>query len=425
VLKAATLIDFEPVCVERGDLRIANGKIIARGQLTPEPGDDVIDLSGRLLLPGLVSAHHRLCGTAIRGLKRRGTGFAAEAAALSALEAILSLDDIGTLAAAGGLEGLFSGTTTVFNTQASAQPLGTLNATAHGLNGVGLRAVLACEINDVHGEAAREEAIAECEAYAERARGRFRAAFAIGSLGSLSDAALSGVGAVRARLLAAPLLLSTLAHDPLEEQRSVTAFGKTPVERLLEAGLVSTSSVLAHNVHLSWPQLSELINLGPWMVHAARANMASQSGLATPSKFGVRACLGTDVMALDVLTEAQIATLRSIEVGQPLNILRLLANGHRLASAAFDATIGPLREGALADLLVCDYTPPAPLDASNLGEHLLLGLSSRDVESVMVDGLWRLWKRKPLAIDVGEVGRSARERTAALWQRLSAGGSGA
>ena len=77
------------------------------------------------------------------------------------------------------------------------------------------------------------------------------------------------------------------------------------------------------------------------MVHAARANMASQSGLATPSKFGVRACLGTDVMALDILAEAQLATLRSIEVGQPLNLLRLLANGHRLASEAFGATLAP------------------------------------------------------------------------------------
>jgi hypothetical protein len=43
------------------------------------------------------------------------------------------------------------------------------------------------------------------------------------------------------------------------------------------------------------------------LAHAARSNMNTQTGLATPLKFGQRGCFGTDVMSLDSLAEAQLA----------------------------------------------------------------------------------------------------------------------
>jgi cytosine/adenosine deaminase-related metal-dependent hydrolase len=155
------------------------------------------------------------------------------------------------------------------------------------------------------------------------------------------------------------------------------------------------------------------------MVHAARSNMNTQTGMAAPAKFGVRACFGTDVMSLDVLSEAQVAALRSRDAGQPIDLLRLLTNGHRLASQVFGVTIGPLREGAVADLIVIDYQAPSPLTADTLASHLLHGMTAQHVESVMIDGLWRLWKRKPLAVDPAEVARASRESVAALWSRLA------
>jgi cytosine/adenosine deaminase-related metal-dependent hydrolase len=173
-------------------------------------------------------------------------------------------------------------------------------------------------------------------------------------------------------------------------------------------------------VHLSWPELSRLIAEGTWLAHAPRSNMASQTGLATAVKFGVRGCLGTDAMSLDVLAEAQVAALRSLDSGQPIDALRFVVNGHRLATEAFGTTIGPLEPGALADLLVLDYQSPTPVTAQSLAAHVLQGLSARAVESVMVDGLWRLWKRKALAVDVAAVFRASSEAAAALWPALAA-----
>jgi cytosine/adenosine deaminase-related metal-dependent hydrolase len=82
-------------------------------------------------------------------------------------------------------------------------------------------------------------------------------------------------------------------------------------------------------------------------------------------------------------------------------------------------TMGPLREDAVADLVVLDYQPPTPLTAETLAAHVLHGMASQHVESVMVDGMWRLWKRKPLSVDVVELARVSREAASAVWSRLA------
>ncbi len=418
LIKGATLVELEPAAVEQGDLRVDGGRIVGRGvELEAHAGDEVISLPGRLILPGLVSANHRLSATALRGL-RPAVGVAR--ASLDSLEDALGPDDLEATAAAGGLEGLRSGTTTVFSLHgATKHSSGLLDRVARGVAGAGLRAVLACEVSDRASAVARESALEECVGFIQRAKGRLRGALGVGHLATLSDDALAGLASARVASTEA-LLLVSVGRDSAEEAKSMERFDKGPVDRLVAHGLLDPRAALSPSIHLSWPTLSQLLSLGPWMVHTARSNMASQVGLATPVKFGVRGCFGTDVMTLDVLSEAQAAALRSLDSGQPLDVLRFLANGQRLASEAFGLPIGPLREGAAADLVIYDYHPPAPLDPSTLAAHVLFGLSSRDVESVMIDGMWRLWKRKPLAVDSVEVMQAAREATRGAWQRMGA-----
>jgi cytosine/adenosine deaminase-related metal-dependent hydrolase len=69
LLKGATLVTFDPTALERADLRVAAGLIADRGyQLNTRDDDDVIDLSGRLVMPGMVCAHTHLYSTLSRGM---------------------------------------------------------------------------------------------------------------------------------------------------------------------------------------------------------------------------------------------------------------------------------------------------------------------------------------------------------------------
>ncbi len=412
------LVELEPASVEIGSLRIDQGQIVQRAPVVDElPGDEVLFLEGKLVMPGLVSAHHYLHASLMRGAERVGGGFGAESLALHRLEASLEPDDVEAAAAIGAVEGLLSGVTTIFNLHASPKHInGSLSRVAHGLGQVGLRAVLSYQVSDRFGALGREEALEECLDYVKRARGRFRGAVAVSDLEFISRDALEGVSGV---LQAAQAFFQlALAEDPAEERASTVKFEKSPLSRLQEFGLIGERTILAQGVHLSWDDLASLMSTGAWLVHAARSNMFTQTGTATAGKFGVRGCLGTDAMSLDVFAEAQSAWLKSRDAGQPIDILRFLANGHRLASAAFGAPIGPLQPGALADLMILDYRPPTPFDVSTLAAHLIHGLSARHVESVMVDGIWRLWSRKLLAVKLDELAARSRESAKAVWARM-------
>src|SRR5437764_4604059 len=60
LLRNAMLVDLDPVRVEAGDIRIENGKMAARGNLSADPSDEVIDCAGAVVIPGLVNGHTHL-----------------------------------------------------------------------------------------------------------------------------------------------------------------------------------------------------------------------------------------------------------------------------------------------------------------------------------------------------------------------------
>jgi cytosine/adenosine deaminase-related metal-dependent hydrolase len=288
---------------------------------------------------------------------------------------------------------------------------------ARGLHEVGVRGVLSYAVTDRVGAVGREEGLEETVSFAQKAKGRFRGQVGSGPLFTLGGDALEGLkealGATKTGLHV------PLAEDPLDEKLSVERHGATPVERLMGSGLLSPQSLVAHVGHLSWAELAQVISTGAWLVHTPRSNQRLEVGYAPALKFGARATLGADGLSADLFAEAQAAYLRSREAGQPIDVLRYLANGHRLASQAFALQVGPLREGALADLLILDYLPATPLTAENLAWHVVFGLGSRHVEAVMVDGTWRIWARRPLSVNPLVVADQAREAASAVWARMA------
>jgi cytosine/adenosine deaminase-related metal-dependent hydrolase len=424
VLKGGTLVELEPAHVEVADLRVEEGRIVARGaDLPAREGDDVVSLSGKLVMAGLVSAHVQPAAVLGRGLRlpsAEGRPLPPSLEARFRLEDALDLHAVQVAGTVTALEALQSGTTTVFAHHASpACPEGSLLRLARGVNEVGVRAVLAYAASDRAGEAARERGLAEAVAFTRKAQGRFRGAVGVQPLCTVTDAGLQAVA--RAVAAVGGALHAELAEVPQDERLCVEHHGRPPVERLLAANLLEPRALAAHVVHLAWADLAQLIATGTWLVHAPRANMQAEVGYAPAGKFGHRATLGTAELGADLFAEAQAARRRSLDAGQPVDVLRYLANGHRLASEAFGAPVGPLREGALADLLVLDYRPPTPLLAETLAAHLLDGLSSRSVESVMVDGVWRMWARKPLSVSPESITEEARSVAREVWARMGQG----
>ena len=69
ILRDGVLATLDPRDVERTDLRVEGDAIVGRGpSLAPVAGEEVLDLEGALVLPGLVNAHTHLYSALARGM---------------------------------------------------------------------------------------------------------------------------------------------------------------------------------------------------------------------------------------------------------------------------------------------------------------------------------------------------------------------
>src|SRR5262245_50845309 len=69
LLKGAALATLDPPQVESADLRVEGGRIVERRpRLGTTQGEEVVDLTGRLIMPGLVNAHTHLYSALARGM---------------------------------------------------------------------------------------------------------------------------------------------------------------------------------------------------------------------------------------------------------------------------------------------------------------------------------------------------------------------
>jgi len=426
LLRNATLVDLRAARVERADLRIEGGRIAERGPgLVPRNGEEVVNLFDRLVMPGLVNAHGHLYSALARGMpgpRRAPRDFVEILEQVWwRLDRALDPESIYLSAMIGALDAIRAGTTCLIDHHASPAAIpGSLATVGRALGEAGLRGVLCYEVTDRGGLKERDEGLAETAEFLSSGTGPLLRGLVGAHAGfTLSQESMHKIGDL-AGLHEVGVHIH-VAEDRADVENARKRHGMEPIERLAEAGCLTRRSLLAHGTHLSRDQLALAREHGAWLIHNARSNMNNRVGYAPVAEFGKRAALGTDGLGSDMFEEARTAYFKAQDGGAglaPADVLALLDGGARLASELFGEPIGALEPGAAADLVVLDHQPPTPLDGGNLAGHLIFGLSSGMVESVMIGGRWVLRERRFPDLDVGAVASRARVAAAELWQRM-------
>jgi 5-methylthioadenosine/S-adenosylhomocysteine deaminase len=387
------------------DSRIASvGVLSSSGE-----ADQVIDCRGKIIIPGLVSAHSHLTGLFQRGLWDEKS-FESWSQRSNAMEKSFqaSAEDIYTLHCAACLEFIRHGVTTVLNmfTVPSDVPLEFIDASCRALRDSGIRGILALSVKD---QSPDNEAIVldpvRAESWVSRAR---EAAAHVSDFGPGISFMLAPSAPQRCSdklLMQCKDLAEKLGvgiHTHLAETKSHAdvarnLYGEPMVNHLEKIGFLGSHLSVAHAIWLNEEEIDILSRHRVNVVHNPSSNMKLGSGVAGVKKMldrGIIVGLGADSVnagtVYSIFEQMKLAVLLPRAVWGPADWIstdeafEIGCLGGAKAILLGDA-IGSIEEGKKADLVVLKSST-ALLPPNNLIAQLALSESGESIETVFVDG---------------------------------------
>jgi putative selenium metabolism protein SsnA len=399
------------------------------------PGEEVVDAHGKLLMPALINCHTHLYGTLARGISLPGRPPKSFPEILKRLwwrlDRALDEEDVYHSALVGLIDSAKCGVGTLVDHHSSPSACaGSLDRIEQAFREVGLRGALCYETSDRNGPARALEGFRENVRFIERLRGRagdglIAASFGLHASFTLSDRTLRR--SVEAnRSLGAGFHIH-VAEDRCDVEHSRRHYGKSPVRRLRDAGVLDQRSLAAHCVHVGAADVTTLARHGINVIHNPQSNCNNAVGAARLLDLvarGVMVGLGSDGYTPRLWDEFKTAYhVQKLGAGDPRVAAAeayavALLNNRAIAKKIWRMDIGRIETGARADLMLVDYYPPTPLHPDNLFGHFLFGISNAPVDSLMVNGRFVLRDKKCVTVDERAVAERAMARAQALWRRF-------
>jgi 5-methylthioadenosine/S-adenosylhomocysteine deaminase len=211
-------------------------------------------------------------------------------------------------------------------------------------------------------------------------------------------------------------------HETIQEVNDgLKEYGKRPLERLNELGLVNPRLLAVHAVHLSASDIELLARNGGHIAHCPTSNLKLASGIAPLAAFaraGLNVGIGTDGAAsnnrLDMLAEMRLAALlakgSSGDAGAvPASDALAMATINAAKSLGMDDRIGSIEPGKRADLAALNFSRAETSPCFDVVSHLVYAASSENVTHVWVDGELLLANRTLTRVDERELIAKANE----------------
>ena len=411
------------------------GAIGSRAELEQQyPAAEVLDARGQYVMPGGICAHTHFYGAYARGLAIPGAPPRDFPQILQRLwwplDKALDRDSVRASALLCLVDAIKHGTTSLIDHHASPNFIdGSLDVIGEAVDAAGLRAVLCYEVTDRDGREKMRAGIAENMRFlrASSAHPRIRGTFGLHASLTLNDEslracadALPGEGGFHIHV----------AEHEADEEDSLNRSGMRVVERLDHYDIWRDATIAAHCVHINEAERDILLKRGVWVSHQPRSNMNNGVGAADIDGLlaaGVKLCLGNDGFSNNMWAEWKAAYLlhkvmnRDPRRANGMNIARMAwDNNARLLERFFPGeTIGELRPGAAADLILVDYRPFTPLNAGNLPWHLLFGFEASMVTTTLCAGQILMRDRKLLTLDESETAAEALALAPKVWERYT------
>ena len=409
-------------------VRAIEGRVASVGAgVGGEAGDEVLDATGCVVVPGLVNAHHHLFQTAFR--THPDTRHVPMATWLAAMRAKYDLTGVdaelaGAAAAAGLAEALLSGVTTVADHHLTWP--GDVDAcTAIAAATVGAAHTLGARLALVRGAAGDSAALAaaSAEALVPLADGQ-QVTVAVGPAGVHSDRreTFDALAEVAARH---GLRRRTQANEVVDVDVAAERYGRRPLDLLAEWGWLAPDVTLAHLCAVTPAEVADVAASGVTATHAPGCDVVLGWGVAPAAALldaGVAVGLGTSGGGTNdaghLLADARLAMqVAPVAGGRALTAREALTMATAGSAAGLGrADLGHLEVGAAADLCCYDVTGVADAGVADPLAGLLWASPGRRPRHVVVGG--RVVVRDGVLVTADE--RSVAGRLRTLLARRSA-----
>lgn len=423
--------------VAEGAVAVEGDTIVAVGPTAEvraaHPGQDLVDVGGRVIMAGLINAHTHAYSAYARGMAvhQPTRNFTEILENLWwRLDRLLTLQDVELNAATTFIECIRNGVTTVFDHHSSPNAVsGSLQTMADVAGRLGIRTSLCYETSDRDGPGVLAAAIAENTLFMKQVntheQDMVKGLFGLHAAFTLSEASLDAACAAKEGVAGG--FHVHVAEAASDESDSQAKYGKRVVQRFEDHGMLGPETIAAHCVHANPDELDLLKDRNTTVVHNPHSNMSNAVGVASVADMldrGLRVGLGTDAYTPDILASAQVAKILAsdhladptIGFGQALQMA--FVNNPQICARFFRKDLGVLKAGAYADLITLDYRRFTPLDAGSAGGHILFGMSGSQVNDTMVNGAWVMRDRDILTVDEAAIFARSTQRAPRIWAQM-------
>jgi len=416
--------------VERADVLVDRdaGDVVDVAEPGALDGDDELDASGGLVIPGIVNAHTHVAMTLLRGYADDKELDAWLQEDVWPVEAELTAEDVRVGAELGLVEMIRAGTIAISDMYFHVSEI------ADAVDEAGIRAVLGHTAITVGKD--DDAATADMQRSLDVARdldgaadGRITTTFQPHSLTTVGEEYLREF-VPKARDAGLPIHFhaneTTDEVDPI-----VSEHGVRPLEYADDVGLLDEDTWVAHGVHVDETEIELLAERGTGVTHCPASNMKLASGMAPVERLreaGVTVGVGTDGPAsnndLDPFDEmrdaAMLGKLAADDAAAvPAEAVVEMATTAGANMLGIDS--GRIEPGANADLAVLDLETPHLTPAHDLVSHLAYAVHGSDVRHTVCDGQVLMRDREVLTLDEQRVRKDAADHATALIERAESG----
>lgn len=426
--------DKRGTVISKGFIRVSGARIAEISEGDPNfTADKVIDATGCLVIPGLVTAHTHLYGILLRGASLNISPPTDFAQVLQRVwwpvDEALTLEDAYASALSASADMLRNGSTLFADTYSGPNSIeGSLQEISRGTKEVGMRGILAFEMTERNNPEEAHRGFQEGVKFIQSCKKdelvsgmvSLHASFTVG------DKVVEGA-ANKAKELDVPITVHT-SEGLVDLYHNLETTGERTVERLDRLGVLGPKTVLAHCVHVNDHEIELIAKRRASVAHNPMSNMLNAVGVAPVTKMlekGITVGLGNDGWIYDPFENMRCAlTIHRLASGNPSAIgpeeVFRMATIEGAHCYGLGNELGSLEKRKLADIVILEGSRvPTPLTSESVIGHLVNTFGGRDVRDVVVNGNVVVENRLLTKTTDAHVSKISRDSAKGLWSRIN------